>query len=85
MNGKIYKLGNEKHIIVSNYNYYNIRLEDSGLPFAIGSDVEFTLDEKGLAIINKCETIAEIHHNGLGWLCPKCNRVNAPFIEKCDC
>ena len=85
MNGKVYKLGNGKHIIVSNYNYYNIRLEDSGLPFVIGSDVEFTLDKNNMAIINKCETIAEIYNNGLGWLCPKCNRVNAPFIEKCEC
>jgi hypothetical protein len=85
MNGKVYKLGNGKHIIVSNYNYYNIRLEDSGLPFVIGSDVEFTLDQDNKAIINKCLTTAEIHHNGLGWLCPKCNRVNAPFVKICDC
>ena len=67
MNGKVYKLGNGKHIIVSNYNYYNIRLEDSDLPFAIGSDVEFTLNQDNLAIINKCLTTAEIHNNVLGW------------------
>lgn len=85
MEGKIYKLGNTKHIIVSNYNYYNIRLEDSGLPFVIGSDVEFTLNDSGNAIITKCETTAEIHNVSLGWVCPKCNSVKAPFIEKCDC
>ena len=54
MNGKVYKLGNGKHIIVSNYNYYDIRLQDSDLPFAIGSEVEFTLDQDNKAIINKC-------------------------------
>jgi hypothetical protein len=85
MQGKIYKLGNGKHIIVSNYNYYKIRLEDSGLPFAIGSGVEFTLNEDNLAIINKCETIAEIHNVSMGWLCPRCNKVNAPNKLNCDC
>jgi hypothetical protein len=85
MNGKIYKLGDGKHIIESNNNYYDIRIEDSDLPFAIGTDVKFTLNDNGLAIINKCLTTAEIHNNGLGWLCPKCNRVNAPFVTNCDC
>lgn len=20
-----------------------------------------------------------------GWICPRCNKVNAPFIKQCDC
>lgn len=85
MNGKVFRLGNGKHIIIVDNAFYNIRLEDSGLPFVIGSDIEFTLDESKKAIINKCETIAEIHNTPVGWICPKCSRVNAPFIKNCDC
>ncbi len=85
MLGKVYKLGNGKHIIIVDDNFYHIRLEDSGLPFVIGSDIEFTLNNERKAIINKCETIGEIHNVNVGWLCPKCNRVNAPFKPNCDC
>ena len=85
MNGKVFKLGNGKHIIIVDDSFYNIRTEDSGLPFVIGSDIEFSLDESQKAIINKCETIAEIHNILIGWICPRCNRVNAPFKELCDC
>lgn len=86
MNGKIYRLGSKYVVIIEDsLKYYFVRPEDSILPYVIGSDIEFTLDESQNAIINKCQTIAEIHNTGLGWLCPKCNRVNAPFIKICDC
>jgi hypothetical protein len=85
MNGKVFKLGNGKHIIIVDDAFYHIRLEDAGLPFVIGSDIEFTLDDFKKAIINKCETIAEIHNIPIGWICPSCNRINAPFIKNCDC
>ena len=85
MNGKVFILGNGKHIIIVDNAFYNIRAEDSGMPFVIGSDVEFTFDHSGNAIISKCETIAEIHNIPSGWICPKCNRVNAPFKEICYC
>ena len=85
MNGKVVRLGNGKYIVIVDNAFYNIRTEDSGLPFVIGSNIEFTLDESKKAIINKCETIAEIQNIGVGWICPKCNRVNAPFVTICDC
>jgi hypothetical protein len=85
MNGKIFQLSNGKHIIGVNNSFYHIRPEDGGLPFVLGSDVEFTLDDSKKAIINKCETIAEIHNLNMGWICPRCNKVNAPFKELCDC
>ena len=85
MNGKVFRLGNGKHIIIVDDAFYHIRPEDAGLPFVIGSDIEFTLDDFKKAIINKCETIAEIHNIPIGWICPSCNRINAPFIKNCDC
>ena len=86
MKGKIYRLGS-KYVafIEDSQKYYFVRPEDSRLPYVIGSDIEFTLDKLDMAIINKCETIAEIHNISLGWICPKCNMTNAPFIKNCDC
>jgi hypothetical protein len=86
MNGKIYPIADafivqdidtgEKHVV---------RKEDSYLPYVVGSNVVYSIDKDGFAIIHKCETIAEIHSTPIGWICPKCNKSNAPFIKKCDC
>lgn len=21
----------------------------------------------------------------IGWLCPRCNKINSPFVQQCDC
>lgn len=26
-----------------------------------------------------------IYSNSYGWICPRCGRVNAPWIDHCDC
>jgi len=86
MNGKIYPIVDAYIIIDSNAGQkYVVRKEDSDLPYVVGSDVVFSVNKDGFAIINKCETIAEIHNTPIGWICPKCNKSNAPFIKKCDC
>jgi hypothetical protein len=86
MNGKIYPI-NDTYIVqdVEDGKKYVVRIEDSHLPYVLGSNVVFSLNNHGFAIINQCETIAEIHNVNMGWICPKCNRVNAPFIKNCDC
>jgi hypothetical protein len=86
MNGKIYLIADAYIIIDSDAGQkYVVRKEDSNLPYVIGSDVEYSIDPNQFAIINKCQTIAEIHNINTGWICPRCNRVNAPFFTNCDC
>jgi len=84
MNGKIYPVA-DTYIVEGNGKKYVVRKEDSDLPYLIGSEVIFSIDSKGFAIINQCETIAEIHNIPIGWICPKCHRANAPFVKNCDC
>ena len=85
-NGKIYPIV-DAYIVkdVDTNQSYTVRIEDSNLPYVVGSNVVYSIDKDGFAIIHKCETIAEIHNVNIGWICPKCNRVNAPFKEMCDC
>ena len=86
MNGKIYPIADAYIIIdLDAGQKYVVRKEDSDLPYVVGSDVVFSVNKDGFAIINKCETIAEIHSTPIGWICPKCNMSNAPFVKKCDC
>jgi hypothetical protein len=86
MNGKIYPIA-DAFIVqdVDTDEKYVVRKEDSDLPYVVGSDVVYSIDKDGFVIINKCETIAEIHNINTGWICPRCNRVNAPFVTICDC
>ena len=69
MNGKIYPIA-DTYVIqdIEGGKKYVVRIEDSYLPYIVGSDVEFTLNESGMAIISKCETIAEIHNIPVGWI-----------------
>jgi hypothetical protein len=86
MNGKIYPIA-DAFIVqdVDTGEKYVVRKEDSDLPYVVGSDVVYSIDKDGFVIINKCETIAEIHNINNGWICPRCNRANAPFVTNCDC
>jgi transcription initiation factor IIE alpha subunit len=86
MNGKIYPIA-DTYIVhhIASRKKHLVRKEDSGLPYVVGSDVEYSIDQNGFAIINKCETIAEIHNVNMGWICPRCNKVNSPFSLNCDC
>ena len=88
-NGKIYPIV-DAYIVkdMDNNETYTVRIEDTNLPYVVGSNVVYSIDKDGFAIIHKCETIAEIHstpNTPIGWICPKCNKSNAPFIKKCDC
>jgi hypothetical protein len=86
MNGKIYPIADT--YIVQNIGSGQknvVRKEDSNVPYVVGSDVVYSVNKDGFAIINECETIAEIHNINMGWICPRCNKVNAPFIKICDC
>jgi hypothetical protein len=86
MNGKIYPIGDVYMVQdIDTSKKYVVRIEDSDLPYVVGSAVVFGVNKEGFAIINQCETIAEIHTSPIGWICPKCNKSNAPFIKKCDC
>ena len=85
MNGKIYPIGGAYVVKdIDNEQKYVVRKEDSDLNFVVGSDVVYRVDN-GFAIIQECVTTAPIHNIGVGWICPKCNRVNAPFVTNCDC
>jgi hypothetical protein len=86
MNGKIYPIG-DAYVVqdIDNGKKYVVRKEDSDLPYVVGSDVVYSINGDGFALISKCVTNAEIHNIGLGWLCPRCNKVNAPFKQNCDC
>jgi hypothetical protein len=85
MNGKIYPIG-DAYIVedIDNGQKYVVRKEDSDLNFVVGSDVVYRVDN-GFALIQECVTSAPIHNIGVGWICPRCNRVNAPFVTICDC
>jgi hypothetical protein len=86
MNGKIFPINDTYIVVQDDYGKkFVVRDEDSHLPYVIGSNVVFSLNNKGFAIINQCETIAEIQNLNMGWICPKCNKINAPFIKNCDC
>jgi hypothetical protein len=85
MNGKIYPIGDT--YVVQNIDTgvkHTVRKEDSNIPYVVASDVVYNVKD-GFAIIGECETIAEIHNIHMGWICPRCNKVNAPFIKICDC
>ena len=86
MNGKIYPVA-DAYIVqdVDTGKKYVVRKEDSDLPYAVGSGVIYNINKDGFAIINECVTTAEIHNVNIGWICPKCNRVNAPFVTFCNC
>jgi hypothetical protein len=85
MNGKIYPIG-DAYVVqdIDNGQKYVVRKEDSDLNFVVGSDVVYRVDN-GFALIQQCVTSAPIHNISVGWICPKCNRVNAPFVTNCDC
>ena len=86
MNGKIYpKDGGYVVQNIASGELHKVRKEDSGLPFQVGSDVVYNVTRDGFAIIGECVTTAEIHNINVGWICPRCNRVNAPFNKICDC
>jgi hypothetical protein len=83
MKGKIFPT-EDGYIVESLSVRYAVREEDNNIPYISGSDVEFGLiDNK--AIIWQCTTSAEVYNLTAGWICPRCNRVNAPFNRFCDC
>lgn len=86
MNGKIYPIG-DAYIVqnIGSGQKHVVRKEDSDLPYVVGSDVVYSVNTDGFAIISQCVTNAEIHNIGVGWICPRCNKVNAPFVTNCDC
>ena len=86
MNGKIYPI-DDTYIVqnIGSGQKHLVRKEDSNIPYVVGSDVVYSVNKDGFAIIGECQTIAEIHNVNMGWICPRCNKVNAPFITNCNC
>jgi hypothetical protein len=86
MNGKIYPIG-DAYVVqnIGSGQKHVVRKEDSNLTYVVGSDVVYRVDENGFAIIQQCVTTAEIHNVNIGWICPRCKKVNAPFVTNCDC
>jgi len=82
--GKIF-LTENGYVVQNSEISIRVRDEDSKLPYVNGSDVQFSITEQNEATILECTTSAEIYNLSVGWICPRCNRVNAPFNRFCDC
>ena len=90
MNGKIFIAKNGSVFIKDNDSPLCFSLSGNekflDMTFVDDSDIVYDTDIYGnVTNINECVTSAEIHNIGVGWVCPRCNRVNAPFVTNCDC
>ena len=81
MKGKILQT-EDGYVVESQSGTYAVREEDSNIPYVLGSDVEFGLINYK-AIIWKCTTSAEVYNLPVGWICPRCNKVNHPLNKIC--
>ena len=42
--------------------------------------------DNGISVLLKWKNYNEYQHEiKEGWICPRCNKVNAPFVKECDC
>ena len=84
------KILQKSNVLQMDYNGYPVRLcicecEDCGCTdqFWLDESLEKAKEElkNGTSVLLEWDD----EKRQKGWICPRCNKVNAPFVKECDC